>query len=157
MIAGATVTICTRHRYKKGRGIILGFMPPLHCVVVAGSAERRRLMEDAWRGAGQVIVPARDAEEAANALTAPGLDVLAVDLALPLLDRAALQRAISPALTHPPESLEAAERRHIALTLAYTGGNRRQAARLLGIARSTMLAKLRKYGLESIGGTTGSD
>jgi DNA-binding NtrC family response regulator len=46
-----------------------------------------------------------------------------------------------------PESLEAAEARHIAAMLAHSHGNRRQAALLLGIARSTLLAKIRKYGL----------
>ena len=46
-----------------------------------------------------------------------------------------------------PESLESAEARHLAATLRFTGGNKRQAALLLGIARSTLLAKVRKYGL----------
>ena len=46
-----------------------------------------------------------------------------------------------------PESMESAEARHLAATLRFTGGNKRQAALLLGIARSTLLAKVRKYGL----------
>ena len=46
-----------------------------------------------------------------------------------------------------PESLDGAEARHLAATLRFTGGNKRQAALLLGIARSTLLAKVRKYGL----------
>lgn len=46
-----------------------------------------------------------------------------------------------------PESLEGAEARHLAASLRFTGGNKRQAALLLGIARSTLLAKARKYGL----------
>jgi DNA-binding NtrC family response regulator len=46
-----------------------------------------------------------------------------------------------------PESLDGAEKRHLAATLRFTGGNKRQAALLLGIARSTLLAKARKYGL----------
>jgi DNA-binding NtrC family response regulator len=46
-----------------------------------------------------------------------------------------------------PETLEAAEARHIAAMLRFTRGNRRQAAMLLGIARSTLLAKIRKYQL----------
>lgn len=55
---------------------------------------------------------------------------------------------ITDAAAQPvPESLEAAESRHIAAMLRHTGGNRRQAAIMLGIARSTLLAKIRKYGL----------
>lgn len=55
---------------------------------------------------------------------------------------------ITDAAAQPaPESLEAAEARHIAATLHHTGGNRRQAAAQLGVARSTLLAKIRKYGL----------
>jgi two-component system NtrC family response regulator len=46
-----------------------------------------------------------------------------------------------------PESLDAAEARHLAAVLHHTGGNRRQAAILLGIARSTLLAKIRRHGL----------
>ena len=46
-----------------------------------------------------------------------------------------------------PESLEAAEARHLAAVLQFTGGNRRQAALMLGVARSTLLAKIRKYQL----------
>ena len=36
-------------------------------------------------------------------------------------------------------------------TLEITGGNRSQAARILGIARPTLLRKIRAYGLESEG------
>lgn len=127
-------------------------MPPFHCLVVSGSPERRRIMEDSLRAAGQVVIPAADPREAAETMAAPALDFLAIDLSLPLLDIPLLQRAINPAVPSPPGSLESAERRHIALTLEFTRGNRRQAARLLGIARSTMLAKLRKYDLEHVRG-----
>jgi DNA-binding NtrC family response regulator len=127
-------------------------MPPLHCLIVSDSPERRRMLEDSLRSTGQVIVPAGGPREIAEGLATPGLDYLVVDLTLPLLDVPALQRALNPASPHPPDTLESAERRHIALTLAFTRGNRRQAARLLGIARSTMLAKLRKYGLENVRG-----
>lgn len=47
-----------------------------------------------------------------------------------------------------PESLSAAERRHLQAMLAFTRGNRREAAAMLGIARSTLLAKLRRHGLD---------
>jgi transcriptional regulator of acetoin/glycerol metabolism len=46
-----------------------------------------------------------------------------------------------------PAPLDDAERRHIAVALRHTRGNKRQAAHLLGIARSTLLAKVRKYEL----------
>lgn len=49
------------------------------------------------------------------------------------------------------------ERRHIARTLAYTDGNRREAARLLGIARSTLLAKIRRYELDALTAGSGDD
>ncbi len=48
------------------------------------------------------------------------------------------------ALLPAAESLAAAEARHIRAVLEYTRGNRRQAALLLGIARSTLLAKIRR-------------
>lgn len=127
-------------------------MPPFHCLIVSGSPERRRKLEDSLRSAGQVVVPAGDSREIAETLASPGLDYLALDLTLPLLDVPVLQQALNPASPNPPDSLESAERRHIALTLEFTRGNRRQAARILGIARSTMLAKLRKYGLENVRG-----
>ena len=127
-------------------------MQPFHCLIVSGSPERRHILEDALRAAGQVVIPGADPREAAETLAAPGPDFVAIDLTLPLLDVPVLRRAINPAGPNPPDSLESAERRHIAQTLEFTRGNRRQAARLLGIARSTMLAKLRKYDLEHVRG-----
>jgi DNA-binding protein Fis len=35
--------------------------------------------------------------------------------------------------------------------LEHTGGNRRQAALLLGISRSTLLNKIRRYGIAAAG------
>lgn len=58
----------------------------------------------------------------------------------------AVIRVPAAALDAPPP-LEAAEKDHIAATLRHTRGNKRQAAHLLGIARSTLLAKVRKYQL----------
>lgn len=55
---------------------------------------------------------------------------------------------ISEAASQPaPESLAAAEARQIRAVLHHTRGNRRQAALLLGVARSTLLDKIRRYGL----------
>lgn len=45
-------------------------------------------------------------------------------------------------------TLEAVERAHIAMILRRTGGNRSEAARLLGITRTTLYKKIADYGLE---------
>ncbi len=48
-------------------------------------------------------------------------------------------------------SLQAMERRHMAQVLAATSGNRSEAARVLGITRSTLYKKMNDYGLERTG------
>ena len=48
-----------------------------------------------------------------------------------------------------PESLDAAQARHISAVSRFTGGNKRQAALLLGVARSTLLAKMRRFGIST--------
>ncbi|MFI5312312.1 MAG: sigma 54-interacting transcriptional regulator [Gemmatimonadales bacterium] len=50
------------------------------------------------------------------------------------------------------DSLEYVERRHIARILARTGGHRTEAAKLLGITRTTLYKKMREFGLEEVGG-----
>jgi DNA-binding NtrC family response regulator len=47
-----------------------------------------------------------------------------------------------------PRTLEDAEREAIRVALAAVHGNRSAAAKTLGIARSTLLEKLKRYGLE---------
>jgi DNA-binding NtrC family response regulator len=123
-------------------------MPPLHLLILAHAPERRDALLSALRGAGYLAVPAPDGPAAAEAIGAPGFDALVVDLGCPELELRRLREALAPSGDAEPDSLEAAERRHIALTLRYTGGNRRRAAQLLGISRSTLLHKVRKYGLD---------
>jgi DNA-binding NtrC family response regulator len=102
----------------------------------------------ALRDAGHQVVSVPDGPAAADAVGAAEFDALLLDLGWPELEPARLREALAPTGPVEPDSLEAAERRHIALTLRYTGGNRRRAAQLLGISRSTLLHKVRKYGLD---------
>jgi DNA-binding NtrC family response regulator len=122
-------------------------MHPVHLLVLDADGRRREALLALLRGAGHHAAAAPDGSAAAEALSAPGFDLLLLDLAWPELVLARLREALAPAQPIEPESLEAAERRHIALTLGYTGGNKRRAAQLLGISRSTLLHKVRKYGL----------
>jgi DNA-binding NtrC family response regulator len=122
-------------------------MVPLHLLVLEPDAERREALLRALRAAGHHAVAAPHGEAAAAALGMPGFDALLLDLGLPGLDTVQLRAALAPGAPPAPDSLEAAERRHIAVALQYTRGNKRQAAQLLGISRSTLLHKVRKYGL----------
>ncbi|HEU5303324.1 MAG TPA: YceI family protein [Gemmatimonadales bacterium] len=122
-------------------------MRPQRVLVLDSSPERRQGLVTMLRSAEHQVVSAPDARAAADALQAPEFDLLLLDLTTPDLDMAALRRAVFPPTAGEPDSLEAAERRHLALALRHTAGNKRQAALLLGISRSTLLNKVRKYGL----------
>ena len=128
-------------------------MRPLHILLVEPDPDRRQAVGDALRAAGHVVVAVEDGALASAALApepgraAPPVDAAMLDLSRPGLDLAALRSALAPAEPGVPDTLAAAERRQIALALVHTGGNRRDAARLLGIARSTLLNKIRRYGL----------
>jgi polyisoprenoid-binding protein YceI/CheY-like chemotaxis protein len=126
-------------------------MKPLHFLVVDHDARRRDELVAFLRGADHQATSAPTAEAAAEAMAAAGFDALLLGLALPDLDLAALRRAMAPTDMAEPDSLEAAERRHLALVLRHTSGNKRKAAHLLGISRSTLLNKVRKYGLLVLG------
>ncbi|HQR17237.1 MAG TPA: helix-turn-helix domain-containing protein [Gemmatimonadales bacterium] len=125
-------------------------MEPLPLLVVTMDARHREQLSSTLAAAGHHVVTAGSGADAAEALGVPGLGGVVVDLALPGLDRAALRRSLTPATPVPPGSLEDAERRHIALTLNHTKGNKRQAALLLGISRSTLLHKIRRYDLAAV-------
>lgn len=105
---------------------------PLHIRLIVTDAEREDVaaVRAALRAAGHVVVD----EDLAQ---------------LPTAISAAPDFVITEAAAQPvPESLAGAESRHLRATLRFTHGNRRQAALLLGVARSTLLAKMRRYGLE---------
>ena len=120
---------------------------PMHVLVLERDPERRDAVLGMLRAAGHRAAAAPDGSAAAAAIGVPGFDALLLNLGTPELDLFRLREALSPAEPGTPDSLEAAERRHIALMLRHTGGNKRQAAYLLGISRSTLLHKVRKYGL----------
>lgn len=122
-------------------------MKPLHFLVVDHDAQRRSQLVALLREADHRAISAPTAEAASEAIASSECDALLLDLTLPDLDLAALRRAIAPTDAAEPDSLEAAERRHLALVLRHTSGNKRKAAHLLGISRSTLLNKVRKYGL----------
>lgn len=123
-------------------------MAPIHVLVLDRDPDRRTRLLALFREAGHHAVAAPDGPAAAEAITLPGFDALILDLDWPDLDLAALRATLAPERPAEPDSLEQAERRHIAWVLRYTAGNKRRAAQLLGIARSTLLHKVRKYGLE---------
>jgi DNA-binding NtrC family response regulator len=124
-------------------------MKPSHILVLDPDASRRDGLVNALKVAGHLPVVVGDPAEAVRALAVPGLDVALVSLATPGLDHTLLREALAPSQPAEPEPLDDVERRHIARTLSYTRGNKRRAAHLLGIARSTLLAKVRKYGLDN--------
>ena len=115
-------------------------------LVAHPDAARREELANLFRRADYHTEAAATAGSAGEYLNDPP-DLLLLDLSLPDLDLAMLRRAFAPLASAEPEKLEAAERRHIAGVLRYTGGNKRRAAHILGISRSTLLHKVRKYGL----------
>ena len=123
-------------------------MKPLVVLVLDGDTERRQEILTLLRQAGHQVA-VTDGAAAGETIELRSYDLLVLDPALPGVDFAALRQAISSAAPPMPDSLEDAERRHLALMLRHTSGNKRKAAHLLGISRSTLLNKVRKYGLEA--------
>jgi transcriptional regulator with AAA-type ATPase domain len=107
-------------------------MRPLHIQLLIADTDREdvALLQRALAAAGHLVVDA--AVTALPEGVAPGPDFVITD------------GAAQPT----PESLEANEARHIAAVMRFAHGNRRQAAMLLGVARSTLLAKLRRFGMD---------
>jgi polyisoprenoid-binding protein YceI len=119
-------------------------------LVLASSAKRREQLVASLRDTELKPVSLPDPQSGADALATPEFDAVLLDLTAPELDLPRLRQAIFPSDAVEPDSLEAAERRHLALMLRHTAGNKRRAAHLLGISRSTLLNKVRKYGLSLV-------
>jgi DNA-binding NtrC family response regulator len=124
-------------------------MEAMQVLVVSSRPDRRASLAAALRAAGLQVAAAESGAGGSTALTEPGIDVLVLDLQLSELDASSLRSALNPEAPAVPDTLDDAERRHITLVLRHTNGNKRQAAILLGISRSTLLHKVRKYGIVS--------
>lgn len=121
-------------------------------LVISQDVSRARLLEDALQHGGFTVVLTTDPAQPSTELANNDLAAAVVDLSLPGLDRLALAASLAPATpTLQPEPLEAVERRHILATLQFTGWNKRRAALILGIARSTLIQKVRRYKLKAPG------
>jgi DNA-binding NtrC family response regulator len=105
-------------------------MRPLHIQLLVTDPQREDVaaLREALRAAGHIVVDG-EVRQLPDGIPA-GADFVVTEA------------AAVPA----PESLAAAEARHLRAVLRFTNGNKRQAALLLGIARSTLLAKIRLYG-----------
>jgi DNA-binding NtrC family response regulator len=121
-------------------------MKPLLVLIWDGDAERRQVIATILREAGHQVALAKDAADLDGAVGK--YDLVVFDPQSAGIDGPTLTAAGESAPLRTPESLDEAERRHLALTLRHTAGNKRKAAHLLGISRSTLLNKVRKYGLD---------
>src|SRR3954453_160591 len=120
-------------------------MAPQNILVVHGDPVRRDELVSSLRQSELAPIDADGLARAAAQLNST-VDLLLLDLRLPGLDLEALRQALSPESAEP-DSLDAAERRHLSRVLRHTAGNKRRAALILGISRSTLLHKVRKYHL----------
>lgn len=136
----ADVAAVTYVDYMAGRQIL----------IVAPEDTGTASLAELLRLGGHQVVVSSHPDVAASSLTRDGLDLLVVDLRAAGASPVALAAALTPAGRPgaPPPPLEAIEREHILAMLRYTRGNKRRAAQLLGIARSTLIQKVRRYDLE---------
>ena len=122
-------------------------MKAMTILVMHRDPDLREELVSLLRGGGYTTLAVDSAVSAAAHLDGE-VDAVLVDLKQADVDRDALVQALTRPGVAEPDSLEAAERRHLSLVLRHTAGNKRRAALILGISRSTLLNKVRKYRLE---------
>jgi DNA-binding NtrC family response regulator len=122
-------------------------MNAMTILVLHHDPDLREKLVSLLRGGGYTTLAAESAASAAAQLEGE-VDAVLVDLKQAEVDRDTLLQALTQPGVAEPDSLEAAERRHLSLVLRHTDGNKRRAALILGISRSTLLNKVRKYRLE---------
>ncbi|HKP49378.1 MAG TPA: helix-turn-helix domain-containing protein [Gemmatimonadales bacterium] len=120
-------------------------MKAMTILVLHGDPAVREELVSVLRGGGYTTLAADNAGSVAAQLDGK-VDAVLLDLKQAEVDRDTLLQALTPPAE--PDSLEAAERRHLSRVLRHTDGNKRRAALILGISRSTLLNKVRKYRLE---------
>jgi len=89
----------------------------------------------------------RELENIINNMVAIETSAKLTKLSLPSYFSAALPIAISPAPVLEERTLQEMEREYIGKVLEKTGGNRSRAAKILGISRVNLLAKIKRYQL----------
>jgi two-component system NtrC family response regulator len=85
--------------------------------------------------------------ERAAILTPPGQPLALDELPLEVQLAAAPGPASDATLDADPRSLRNAERQHVQRILLECGGNKAEAARVLGVAHTTLYRKIQEYGL----------
>lgn len=125
-------------------------MAGLQILLVASADATSSVLAELLRSGGHHVVVELDPAAAARALRHDPPDTLVLDLrGTPGAGLVALASALTPSdAAAPPVSLEAVEREHILVALRHTRGNKRRAAQLLGIARSTLIQKVRRYQIQ---------
>ncbi len=116
-----------------------------HVIVAAADPETRSRLGVMLRQAGMLPLPFDSAEQAAEALVSAEAGMILLDLRLPGLDLQLLRLSLTPEAPATPLPLSEVERLHVEKVLDFTGGNRSRAARILGVSRSTLIEKIRRY------------
>jgi len=124
----------------------LGEARPGDPLPILGDDARAALRAHRWPGNVRELQTAADRTALNLPLRARGLDAASIPFERP---RGAAQP--EPAFKVRGRTLEEIERDAIAFAMREHGGNRKAAASQLGVTAATLLAKLRKYGLEEEG------